>query len=269
MTTEVIDGTLPAGTTSEQATTAAAQTNAVTTNAQTDGAEGGEKESGAPKTFTQDELDAIVQKRVAKAERRAENRVLRTLERLPQHAQQQASTQQAADDGKPLRGQFATEDEWLDARDAWRDEKRQAKDAQDRQSREVESLSAKTDKVWAAAQKLPGFDSEAFDDMADSGHLTRDMVKAVIDLDDGPSVLAFLATHPEEAERISKLSPHRQAAEIGKLEAKATAAPPKTSKAPDPIKPIGSGKTPIVDLANADMDAYVQKRKEQGAAWAR
>ncbi len=45
----------------------------------TQGTEGDEKQPAATKTFTQEELNEIVQKEKAKAEAKAERRVLRTL----------------------------------------------------------------------------------------------------------------------------------------------------------------------------------------------
>jgi hypothetical protein len=80
--------------------------------------------------------------------------------------------------------------------------------------------------------------------------------------------MAYLVNNPKEAERIATLSPARQAAELGKIEAKFPSAVKDVavSKAPAPIKPIGShgsaSKTPeqMTDKEFADW------RKKQIAA---
>ena len=113
MDPEVIDGAAPAGT-SEPGNPAAAQTNAATTAPATGAGEGGEEGQAAPKTFTQQELDEIVKKRVAKAEDRAERRVLRTLEKLTlQQSQQQTQAHQSQEEQRPTRRQGETDDAYF------------------------------------------------------------------------------------------------------------------------------------------------------------
>jgi hypothetical protein len=72
------------------------------------------------------------------------------------------------------------------------------------------------------------------------------MAETIQSSDIGPDLAYYLGTHPNEASRISRLSPILQAKEIGKLEAKIASEPvlKKTTSAPPPIAPIsgrGSG----------------------------
>lgn len=254
---------------SETATPAAAQPNAATTDALTGGAEGGEQSQvAAPKTFTQEELDEIVKRRVSKAEDRAERRVLKTLEKL--HPQQPAPQQQAsqpANDGKPTRAQYATEDAFTDALTDWKLDQRDRKATQTHQQEQQRTLAEKTDRIYADAQKLPGFDRDAFDDLP----LTKPIVEALVESDVSARLMHFMAANPDQVERIAKLSPARQAAEMGKLEAALPAAP-KTSKTPAPIgDPTARANTTTVptDLSKLPMDQYIAQRKKQGARWAR
>lgn len=254
----VIDQATPPG---------AAPDNAATAPAQTDGAQGGEKDVPvAPaKTFTQSEVDEIVSKEKAKAEAKTERRVLRTLEKV-MPAQAAPPQQQRQPDGPPPRTSFASDEAWLDARDAWRDAKREQQTSQQRQQDQATSLAKTTEQIYAKAAAVPGFDREDFDALP----LTKPIVEALIESDQAPQLMAYMAAHPDDVARIAGMSPARQAAELGKLEATLANKPPvKPSKAPDPIKPIGSGKTPIADLDSADMDAYLALRKKQGARWAR
>lgn len=245
----------------------AAQPNAATTDAATGAAEGGEASQAAPpKTFTQAELDDIVRREKSKAEAKAERRVLRTLEKVLPAQQAAPAPQQRQADTPPARANFADDEAWLDARDAWRDAKREATTTQERQREQAQRLTQTTESIYAKAEKLPGFDREAFDELP----LTKPIVEALIESDQAPQLMVYLAAHPEDVTRIAGMSPTRQAAELGKLEATLALKPPvKPSKAPDPITPIGSGKTPVHDLASADMDTYMSMRKKQGARWAR
>jgi len=100
--------------------------------------------------------------------------------------------------------------------------------------------------------------------------MTPTMAEAIFEIDDmGTQVeLTYaLSKNVKEATRISRLSPIRQAAEIGKLEGKLSA--PKTatrqpSKAPAPIKPVGGTKTTTDahQLAD-DMKTFIKKRNRE------
>jgi hypothetical protein len=253
----------------DQATnTEAAQPNAATTDAATGAAEGGEHSQAAqPKSFTQAELDEIVKREKSKAEAKAERRVLRTLERVipstqPQQPQQQARNEQSG----PVRAQYASDEDYLDAKLEWKLAQREQATVQERQRESAEKLAKTTEKLYAEASKQPGFDREAFDELP----LSKPMVEALIDSDQAPQLMAYMAANPDEVARIADLKPGRQAAELGKLEAKLAATPPvKTSKAPDPITPVGSGKTPVHSLASASVDEYIAMRLKQKPAWAR
>ena len=79
-----------------------------------------QKEAEPAKTFTQAELDAIVQKEKAKAARIAESRAMKArieaLEsRLPQQVQQ---PEQRSD--RPTRSQFADDDDYVEAMADWK-----------------------------------------------------------------------------------------------------------------------------------------------------
>lgn len=256
-----------AAVTGEASNPEAAQVNADTAQAQTDGAEGGEEVPAAPeKTFSQAELDAIVGKEKAKAEAKAERRVLKSLERIvPQPQQAQAPAPQAQGQEPPRRDQFASDDEWVDAKVEWKLGQREAKSAQERQQHQAGKTLQTTEKLYAEAAKIPGFDRDDFDSLP----LTKPLVEALIESDHAPKLMAYLNGNPEEVTRIAGLSAARQAAEIGKLEVKVSEKPAvKPSKAPAPITPVGGAKTPVHDLGAASMDEYKAMRAKQGARWA-
>ena len=90
---------------------------------------------------------------------------------------------------------------------------------------------------------------------------------ALMDSERGPEMAYHMATHPEIAERLNRMSPIKAALELGRLEtslAAPTARP--ASKAPPPTTPLKTtGSTVPANLVNASMDAYIAERRKQGA----
>lgn len=90
--------------------------------------------------------------------------------------------------------------------------------------------------------------------------------EAVLDSDIPHKILHHLGTNPEEAERILALKPIQQARAIGQLEAQLREKPaPETpvSKAPPPVKPVGS-RSPVAKSPNdMTMEEYVKYRQKQ------
>jgi len=245
----------------------AAQTQAVEDNtaphaSQTDG-EAGDTSPAAEKTFTQKELDDILQKRIAKAEARAERRVMRTLERfVPQQPQAQQAPSQSKPD-EPSRDHFGNDAEYLQAMVKHELGKRDAQAAHQREQQSFQALVAKTEKIYAEAQKIDGFDREDFDALP----LTKPIVEALTESDQAAQLMAFMSANPEEIERIATLSPARQSAEIGKLEARISSAPkpPTPSKAPRPLEQVrGSAK----GVPNpSDSAAWIRFQNERELAF--
>ena len=115
-----------------------------------------------------------------------------------------------------------------------------------------------SEKLEEARDKYEDFDDVAF---ADDVHITDTMASAIMESDLGPDVQYFLGNHPKEASRIARLSPVGQVREIGKLEAKLSAPPPrKTTSAPPPVKPVtGKGAAPTkVDPDKLDIKEWMK-----------
>jgi len=225
-----------------------------------------EKES---KTFSQEELDRIIQKEKAKAEARAERRALKVyaekLEAMTSKPVQQPEAPRG--DGKPQMSQYDNVEDYVEAVAEWKLQQREMGARQQQVETTQRQILDKTEKIYAQAEKISEFDRDTFDELP----LTQTVAQAIIDSDVAPALMAHLSSHPEEAERIASLSPARQAAEIGKLELKvATAKQVKASNAPAPIKPIGNrGGASNGDLTKMTMEEFLEARSKQGARWAR
>lgn len=223
-----------------------------------------EESTAEVKTFTQDELNDIIKKEKAKAEAKAERRVMRALEKLsPQQAQQQYQAPQQ--DARPTRREGEADDAYVERVADWKLDQRERASQQQRAQEQTKSLATKTERMYAEAAKLPGFDREEFDSLP----LTPVIAEALVESDQTAKLMAFMSANPEEVARIASLSPARQAAEIGKLEAKVSASP-KPSKAPPPINPIGSrGGGSAGDPASMSVDQWAAHMKKQGSRWVR
>lgn len=222
-----------------------------------------EEQAPAEKTFTQKELDEILQKRLAKSEARAERRAKEAYREALEAVTRTQPTRQVSNE--PTRDQFASDADWIDAKVEFKLQQREAVQRAEATKASQQSLNSKTEDLYAKAEKIAGFDRESFDELP----LTKSIAAALIDSDVAPQLMAYMASNPEEVERITKLSEARQAVELGKLEVKLQTAP-KTSKASPPITPVSGGRggaSPSVnDMSMAEYKAY---RAKQGARWAR
>ena len=184
-----------------------------------------------------------VQKRISRLVREREQAKARAdyLERLLQERQPQ--TQPERKEPKPLtRDQFASDDEYVDARAEAKAlallEKIQAENQMREQASKLQTIEQKREKIFSDAEALGDFDREDFANV----RVTPVMAEAILDSDIGAKLVHHFNRNPEEAARIANLSPARQAAEIGKIEDKLSAVKPQKSGAPSPIQPIAGQK---------------------------
>lgn len=242
-------------------TPVAAQENAAPDQSQTDG-ESVEKEVPVEKTFTQKELDEILQKRVAKEKARAD-RIAKEAYREALQAVTQQQPKAAPASTEPTRDQFASDAEWIDAKVEYKLSQREQAQKAESQQAELRRIQQETDAIYSKAEQIAGFDRDTFDSLP----LTRPIAEVIRESDIGAQLMAYMSTNPDEVERISKLSNTRQAVELGKLEARLQSAP-KTTKTPAPITPVGARGSAAPDLSSADFETYKKLRAKQGARWA-
>lgn len=191
------------------------------------------------KTFTQEEVDALIGKRLAREQRKWERE---QAHRAPEQPRKSSDT--------PSIDNFESPEAYAEALAAKKAEELLAK-------REAE-LQAKADidsfyeKEEDARTKYEDFERVAYNPRL---RITETMAEVIRASDIGPDVLYFLGSNPKEADRISKLSPFLQAKEIGRLETKVSSEPPPTKKvstAPAPINPVASrsASSPVLDTTD-------------------
>jgi hypothetical protein len=191
------------------------------------------------KTFTQEELDAIVGKRLAREQRKWEREQSR-----------KAQTAPVTPAELPPPEQFDSVDAYADALAARKAEELLAKRELERQRMDL--LEAYHDREEEARGKYDDFEQVAYNPKLPISNAMAETIQAS---DIGPDIAYYLGSNPKEAARIAALnSPMLQAKEIGKIEAKIASEPvlKKTTSAPPPIAPIsgrGSG-TPSYDTTD-------------------
>lgn len=183
----------------------------------------------------------------------------------------------------PKREDFASEDEYQDARVDFRADQKFAEreaarrdqpgsHAAQQQPAVDPELKASWDKREKVARELHRDYREVVADFVehDFKHFSGEAADLVMESDAGPQLLYYLGTHEEEADSIRKMSPARQAIALSKLEDKLGAAPArKTSNAPAPANVTTGGKAITKDPAKMTQTEYEDYRKSQGAKWAR
>lgn len=235
-----------------------------------DAAEGGTKPA-TQRTFTQEDIERIVTRERAKAERRAERLGYERARRevAESQLQQRTATEPNAParaQGRPTPDQFKDWDAYNEAvikyevAQTLRAEREAASRArmEAEAAKQAETVRAKLAK---GAEKYEDFEEVAMGDFP----VTQVMGETILDLGDaGNDVLYFLGTHQAEATRIASLTVRQQVLEIEKIAAQLKA-PPKPTTAPAPIKPnAGTGSvTPTLESTADNYQDWLKVRNGQ------
>lgn len=237
-------------------------------------------ETGSPEASEQEE--AAKQEEAKKAERQSwEQRRINEITRQKYEAR--AEAQRLAQEKEQLAQQLAEYQRALSGEEAQPQEQKaidpdqiyklaeQIAEQKQQQAKFVE----KRDGIVSAGQKEFG---EAFDRATDalfmagaivddSGNMTSLADMLINDVAESHKVIMYLGENPAEAERIAKLPERQQARAIWEIESKLSTQkpqePPKVSKAPEPVRPIGSRTAKVVSPEDMTMEEYVKYRNEQ------
>jgi hypothetical protein len=210
------------------------------------------------KTFTQDEVDAMIGKRLARERRTWDRERTKAPEPVAAPVSQE---------------QFESVEKYAEALAAQKAEQLlQQREIERQQSAIIESYHEREEQ---ARDKYEDFEAVAYNP---SLKITTVMAQTIQASDTGPDVAYYLGLNPKEADRISRLSPFLQAKEIGKLEAKVASSPPtkKPSSAPAPIQPVvaSSSRGPAYDTTDprslksmSTSEWIAAERQRQIRAW--
>lgn len=213
------------------------------------------KQEETPKTFTQAEVDALIQKRLLKEERRVHRRI-----------EQQLREQQQAAQPEPKRESFEDDEAYVRAQVEHLAEKRAAEKLAERekvqaQERIHESFQEKAEK---AVERYADFHAVVSNP---SLPINENMVEFIAESDLGADVAYHLGKNPALAAQIAGMSPVKAARELSRIEAEIAAKPKaQPSKAPEPINPVGSrgrATTSALPSDGDDIDTWMRKERER------
>lgn len=198
----------------------------------------------------------------------AERRAVELEDRISQLESKSGHAPEGKDGSKdpemPKQDDFKTVGEYADAVIEYkldkRDRERQDKAAKSAQETEETRIRREfVTRQDAVMKELPDYTAVLERSEID---LPKHAMQYVMESDQGPRLAYHLAKNPQEADRIAQLSPIRAIAELGKLEVRlekpakqeSKAEQLAVSKAPSPIKPLGSDGTVPVHKDPADMN---------------
>lgn len=216
------------------------------------------------KTFTQKELDEILQKRLAKESRKIERYSRAEAELKLLKEQMQPKQPEAVSQGEPKPEQFKDYESYLDALTDWKLERklkdREERTAQERQRQSQAEHEAKLkDNIVKVSDKY-----EDFEDVVTNPSLpiTLAMRDAIGESEVGGDIAYYLGVNITEAERIAGLTPIGQIKAIMALEAKLKTPEVKVkTDAPPPIEPNKASAKVTKDPGKMTDEEYLKWRK--------
>lgn len=205
--------------------------------------------------FSQAEVDALVQKRLLKEERRVHRRVEQQLRE--QSAERIAQVE-------PKRESFADESEFTRAQVEHLAEKRAMEKLAERElakkaEQQTESFIEKAEK---ASERYADFNAVVSNP---SLRIDEKMVEFISESDHGADVAYYLGKNTAKAAEIAGMSPMQAARALLAIESEIAAKPKVSlSKAPEPINPVGTrGKASSSSLPSDEDDIDTWMKKER------
>ncbi len=199
---------------------------------------------------------------------------------VPQAQTQPVKVEQATPETKrPKQEDFSDYDAYMEAVVDWKaDLKLQAVEDKRRQG---EQQRQETERRTSAMSKIDQSEVKArakyddYDDVArnDDVRITPAMVDLMSEMDEPAEIAYWLGNNPQEALRISNLSPQRVAIELGKIEARlgtqeapkpVAVKPSQETKAPPPTRTVSGGTSRAAKPLEAETQEMFFQRRMQG-----
>lgn len=159
---------------------------------------------------------------------------------------------------EPKSDQFETYDDYVDARADWRSKVNMRQFQSDYQAQ----TKSQTINNWldSGGSKHSDFKEVFHPNLPVSDTMTE----VLLDSPQGHDLAYYLGKNPDEARRIANLPAHRQAYEMGKIEAKISPPRQKTkTNAPTPTSPVGGKEMPTASLDKLSTEDFMKFRDQQ------
>lgn len=214
-----------------------------------------------------------VQKRIDRAVRQkyeAEARTKMLEERLAAlETRQQPIQPRQTDTAEPTIDKFDNFDQYVAAKAEYIAKKQIESTLTEREQRQRAEREAtertKTVESWNKRMAAATAEMPDFEDIVSSSDvpMTESMQQAIMESDVGPKLAYYLASHPDEAAEIGKMSAIGSVRALGRIEERLAGqqAAVKTTSAPPPIKPVGARATVKKDPGQMSDAEYAKWRK--------
>jgi regulator of replication initiation timing len=251
------------------------------TGAEATGQEGEQKGKKKPL------IEELVRTRHERNEAKTENEQLRAeLEQLRQRIDASQTVAPVKDpDPKPVRTQFVSDDDYMEALADWTADRKLAERQQEDQQARIQAAQQQMGENWERRLEVAKVTLTDYDDVVGKSDidLPNPIYMAIVEADLGPEISYYLAKNPDEVRLLKGMTLTAAVRMIGKLEdrlereketpkteEKKEAKPvvqPEKSKAPPPIEPLkdatGSVEKPTSQMTFAEYKAH---RAAQAAA---
>jgi len=178
---------------------------------------------------------------------------------------------------KPTLDQFeGDEEKFLEALADWKVQQTlKAREAEEQNRRQMEEQVKTQAALMAHVQTTTAKGREKYRDFDEKVSslppdvLNMEVATSLMEVDNAEDVVYHLATNPEKAAEIARMTPLKRGIELGKIEAELKLKrhiKPQVSNAPEPIKPVGGRAPAGVDLERMSPEEYREYRNKQEAA---
>lgn len=222
-----------------------------------------------PPKGVQKRIDELTREK-REAERKATEEAQKRDELERQLAERQRADVQTVQDDRPNRDEFDDPDAYTQALTEWSARKAVQEDriqrAESEQKARVQESYAKVTKDWnegreKALEKYPDYVEVAENDQLP---IAQHVGFALLSHENGHDIAYYLGKHPDEAARLSALSPLQSALAIGALGMRLSQQEkPEVSRAPAPAKPIGARGSVTKTPESESMDEYAARRNAE------
>lgn len=184
--------------------------------------------------------------RLAEEQSKRLEQALELIERQNGKAKPDTRTESAQDDPRPIRDQFDNPDDYDTEIALWGGrqavKRYQSEQAESAQKAKINEEFDKVAKSWDSARKKALDKYHDYVEVAESDELPipTNVGFSIAQTDNGTDILYWLGKNIEEAQRIAELPFRKADQEIGRLSERLAKEKPGVSKAPSPVKPIGS-----------------------------
>ena len=186
------------------------------------------------------------------------------------YAQQNTSASGAANDGKPARDMYPSDESYVEALTDWKLEQRLPYKMQEIAGQHQETIIQQAFIQKEASVKKDYADYDSVIAESADVRIPAEIVPSIITSEYGPDIRYYLAKNPEMAEALNHVPPYIAIKEIGRIEAAiaahrhaALSRSTRQTKTPPPISPVRSGGAAAEhDLDRLSMKDFIKRREQ-------